>query len=137
MESTARDSSASSSGLSIRTKLTIFVALVAIVSITLINWLTFTFTYDNVTEQIDRRLSTLSHDREMRLNAYIDQQKERLKLITSRTQLRTLLRNRLQETDRIAAPVDPAASGSVPDFRVRTTEILQDAAEAQKNFRRF
>ncbi len=108
--------------ISLLTKLTVFVAFVVILTATLANWMGFGFARDSLTTQIHQRLRTAAHDREQRLNAYVNQQKERAVLVASRTQLRMYLAEHLD--------------GIVPDERFRdgAERILDDAAASTDEF---
>ncbi len=107
---------------SILTKLTLFVALIVIVSVTATNLIGFRFTRESLTSQIHERLHTVAHDREQRLKAYVNQQKERIALVGSRTRLRKYLADRL---------LKPDESG---DFLAGTQRILKDAKRGMDEF---
>ncbi len=96
-------------------KLALFVAAVVICTATLANYIGFRFARESLTTQIHQRLSTVAHDREQRLIAYLNQQKERAELVASRTRLRKYLADRLQDPE------------TTPDFLAGTTRILEDA----------
>lgn len=134
MESQPSEPCLSPSGLSIRTKLTIFVACVAILSASVTNWALYNWTYQSLTRQIHGQLGTLAHEREMRLKAYLSQQGERLALVASRTRLRSLLETRLDQALGTPPQGDPSQSAPLSEFRDRTTAILADAAKSAEEF---
>ena len=100
---------------SILVKLALFVALVIVLSATAISWTGYQFARNRLTEQIHQRLQVVAYDRALMLNNYVAQQKERVRLVASRTQLRLNLQRRLAE---------PA---SVPSFYRDTQRIMHDA----------
>ena len=100
---------------SILVKLALFVAVVIILSASAVSWTGYQFARNSLTEQIHQRLDTVARDRELMLSNYVSQQKERVSLVASRTQLRLNLKGHL---------TDPA---SVPEFYNRTQRILRDA----------
>jgi len=80
---------------SVLTKLTVFVALVVILSAMVMDWIGYRFARQSLTNQIHERLDTVAHYREAQLNAYVAEQKSRAALIGSRTRLRKYLVDRL------------------------------------------
>ena len=77
---------------------------------------------ESLTDQIQQRLSTVAYDREQRLIAYLNHQKERAELVASRTRLRTYLADRLENP------------GAAPGFLTGTTRILNDARANTSEF---
>ena len=96
-------------------KLALFVAAVVICTATLANYIGFRFARQSLATQIQQRLSTVAHDREERLIAYLNHQKERARLVASRTRLRRYLADRLSDPD------------SATGFLAGTANILNDA----------
>ncbi|QDV85045.1 hybrid sensor histidine kinase/response regulator [Planctomycetes bacterium TBK1r] len=84
--------------LNLQTKLTIFVAVVVFLTATLANLTSFQFAKTSLIGQIHQRLQTAAHDRQQRILAYVDQQKERALLVASRTRLRSYLAERIEGT---------------------------------------
>ncbi|MDV6030098.1 MAG: response regulator [Phycisphaera sp. RhM] len=108
--------------LNLQTKLTIFVAVVVFLTATLANLTSFQFAKTSLTRQIHQRLQTAAHDRQQRVLAYVDQQKERALLVASRTRLRSYL------LERIESAVDEAR------FRQGVQRILIDAQLSTPEF---
>lgn len=103
-------------------KLALFVAVVVICTATLVNFVGFRFARQSLTTQIQQRLATVAHDREQRLISYLAHQKERARLVASRTRLRRYL------ADRLAAP------DAETDFLPGTIKILNDARSNTPEF---
>ncbi len=101
---------------SLRTKLSIFVAIAVIMTATVANWIGFQVARRSLTTQIQLRLSTLAHDRERRLTAYATEHKRHAVLLSSRTRLRRYIVDRLDGKE------------SEESFRVGAEKILRDAA---------
>ena len=107
--------------MSIFTKLMLFVAFVVVLTASLAHWIAFRFAKDTITNQIQTQLTTIAHDRERRLMSYVNQQKERVKLVASRTRLRKYLADRLSK-------------GPDDDFEKGTQRILRDANQSTAEF---
>ena len=103
---------------SVLTKLTVFVALVVILSATVMNWIGYRFARQSLTNQIHERLDTVAHYREAQLNAYVAEQKSRAALVGSRTRLRKYLIDRLNNP------------GSEPGSLDGTTKTSRDAQQS-------
>ncbi len=101
---------------SLRTKFSIFVAIAVIMTATVANWIGFQFARRSLTTQIQLRLSTLAHDRERRLMAYVTEQTQHAVLLSSRTRLRKYIADRLDGKE------------SEESFRAGAEKILRDAA---------
>lgn len=108
--------------LTLLSKLTLFVAVVVILTATLANWTSFQYAKISLTEQIHRRLRTAASDREKRVNAYVNQQKERVRLIATRTRLRKYLYDHLELRE------------SEDLFRAGAEKILRDAKSSTDEF---
>ena len=108
--------------LTLQTKLAVFVAAVVILTATLANWTGFQFAKQSLGEQIQKRLSAVAHERQERILAYVNQQKERASLVASRTRLRKQL------AEYLAGTLDESA------FRAETEKILGDAKESIDEF---
>ncbi|MCA9139069.1 MAG: HAMP domain-containing protein, partial [Planctomycetales bacterium] len=108
--------------LTLLSKLTLFVAVVVILTATLANWTSFRYATVGLTEQIHRRLRTAASDREKRLNAYVNQQKERVRLIATRTRLRKYLFDHLEARESDAV------------FQSGVERILRDAMSSTDEF---
>ena len=76
---------------SIFLKLATLVALVVILTATIVSWVGFRFAKNGPTDEIHTRLDALANDREQHLRSYVSQQKERVALVASRTRLRSQL----------------------------------------------
>ncbi len=112
---------ARSARYSILTKLALFVAAIVICTATLANWIGFRFARQSLTDQIHQRLSTVAHDREQRLMAFVNQQKERAELVANRTRLRRYLADRLSNL-------------SDETFAAGSKRILDDAKSSTPEF---
>ncbi|WP_182865407.1 response regulator [Rhodopirellula sp. JC639] len=108
--------------LNLQTKLTIFVALVVFFTATLANLTNYQFAKRGVTTQIHARLKTVAHDRQQRVLAYVNQQKERVALVASRTRLRGYLDERIHDE------IDEEK------FRQGAERILRDAKSSTEEF---
>ncbi len=108
----------------IRTRLTIFVALMVIVVASLLNWIGFRFARESLTSQIQLRLDTIAHDREARIRTFAEQRKKEIALIASRTRLRKYLQQY------------KAGTVENEEFLRGTQRILSDAISSSPEFLR-
>ena len=106
----------------LRAKLALFVALAVTLAATLANYIGFRFARESLKGQIHQRLHTVAHNREKRLLAYVDQQKERALLVVSRTRLRKHLADRLKGLEAQA------------EFVKGSKRILDDAKKGTPEF---
>lgn len=115
--------SANAVRISLRTKLTLLIAFVVIVSASILNWTSYRFAHESLTTQIHDRLDAVMHYQSARLESYVSQQQERVKLVATRTRLRQYLSDRL--------------AGRLTDndeFLAGTQDILRDAKASSPEF---
>src|SRR5215471_4717825 len=107
---------------SIWLKLAIFVGVLVVLASGVLIWTAYLFVRDMLVDQIHERLTVTASDRQAMLLAYIHQQQERLGLVASRTRLRLLLEEWVDDKITDAA------------FRVGTTPILVDVQKSTADF---
>jgi signal transduction histidine kinase len=94
--------------LSLFQKQACLVTVVVVIAGVVTGLVCYRFARLQLQDQIHRRLASLAHDRAVIVNLYVEQQKERVSLIASRTSLRKHLAAALQDTvpfARVAAEV--------------------------------
>jgi PAS domain S-box-containing protein len=104
-------------------RLTAFVALVVILTGGCLSVNGYTVVRNAIREEIDDRLKLAASDRQTYLLAYIQQQRERVELIASRTRLRNLM----DELD--------GGQFTIEEFCEQADPILKDARNATIEFR--
>ncbi len=80
---------------SIRSKLTITLVALVLLTTSAMNWLAFDYSRGLLLDQIHAHLDTIAHDRAARIQAFIERQHERVQLVSSRTRLRKYLADAL------------------------------------------
>ncbi len=101
----------------------LFVGALVVLTCTAVSLIGYQFARSSLRDQIHKRLNAVAHDRDVMLSAFVAQQKERIALVASRTQLRRLLDQHLR---------DPQ---SLPDFLELSRPILVDANKSTEGFR--
>ena len=109
---------------SIFVRLAFLVAAVIFLTATVLSRSEFVFVQRSLTSQIHTRLNLLAHERERRLDSFVQQQKERVALVASRTRLRKYLIDFKKTTNLV--PDD--------EFSTGTTRILLDARNSTQDF---
>jgi two-component system NtrC family sensor kinase len=107
---------------SIWLQLAMFVGVLVILTSGVLIWTAYMFARDMLVAQIHARLTVVTSDRQAMLLAYIYQQHERVRLVGSRTRLRQLLEER----------VDNKLTDEA--FRAGSTRILLDAQKSTEDF---
>lgn len=108
--------------ISIVWKLTLFVGTLAVLIASALSGAGYFFARAMLREQIEDRLTIVAAGRQALLLNFIEQQKERVALVASRTRLRQLLGDH--------------AAGKIPpdEFRTETAKILLDAQKSTDGF---
>jgi signal transduction histidine kinase len=107
---------------SIWLQLAMFVGVLVILTSGVLIWTAYMFARDMLVAQIHARLTVVTSDQQAMLLAYIYQQHERVRLVGSRTRLRQLLEER----------VDNKLTDEA--FRAGSTRILLDAQKSTEDF---
>lgn len=97
-------------------------SLVVVLTTGALGWAVFTFTRDILRRQIHERLDVVAAHRRAMLLSFVEQQRERIGLVASRTKLRNLLQE--------------FGEGRIEDerFHTESRQILNDAKEAAEGF---
>ncbi len=109
---------------SILLKQAAFTALIVIFTAAVLGSVSYEFARSSLRSQIHARLSVVTSDREKMVLAYVAQQRERVRLVASRTRLRQYL------AERLGGVISQEA------FLLGSQRILHDAITSTDGFRR-